>query len=178
MSSHDRTQVTGFLAFGRFERNPAALLAAQCGRPFALIEVAYEAVDEFLASLDRSTFNRLLMLGVAGRATTMRIERVARNIVDASPDVRQFTRGPGPIDPSGPATLHGTLWTPSVCDRPSDVRCVSDDAGCYLCNYLYYRALQLFPDKRVGFLHVVPEDQWSIDRQLEAFADVIAEIEA
>jgi len=169
--------VTGFLAFEGFEFNPSATIAERCGRPFALIEVSYAAVDDYLASLDASRFDQLLLTGVAGRSTRMRVERFARNVVDARVDVRHFTRGPGPIDPLGLAELRGTLWTDSICDRATDVRCGSDDAGGYLCNYIYYRALQMFPGKRVGFLHVAPEEHLPIDRQLHVLSELLAELE-
>src|SRR5437763_6615174 len=109
----DRTLVTGFLAFGEFAVNPSALLAESSGRSFELIEVAFLAADEFVARLDPSSFDRLLMLGVAGKSSRMRLEQVARNRIGPRGDMRGFVPGAvgaSAIDPNGPDLLHGTFW--------------------------------------------------------------------
>src|SRR5213592_2679365 len=97
----DRTLVTGFLAFGEFAINPSALLAEASGRRFELIEVAYAAADEFVARLDPGSFDRLVMLGVAGKSSSMRLEQVARNRIGPRGDVRGFVSA-GAVEPDGP----------------------------------------------------------------------------
>ena len=84
----DRTFVTGFLAFEGFDVNPSALLAERSGRRFELIEVSYSAVDAFLERLKPDSFDRWLMLGVAGKSSHMRTENFARNVIGARSDVR------------------------------------------------------------------------------------------
>ena len=159
----DRLLVTGFTAFGEFAVNPSALLGERCGRRFELIEVAYAAADAFLERVrNDDSFDRLLMLGVSARRRRLAIERCARNEIDAAPDVRGEARGPGPIDPTGPATLATTL----LADHAARSECFSDDAGCYLCNYLLYRALRvLSPQVRVGFIHVPPLEVMPLEAQ-------------
>lgn len=172
----DRTLVIGFLAFGRFRVNPSALLAQSCGRPFELLEVSYAAVDGFLdrVAVAHGTFDRLLMLGLRGRGTTVELERLARNHVGAEPDVRGVTRGPAPIEPGAPDVLPTTL----VCATPEMPPSFSDDAGCYLCNYIYYGALRRLPGKRVGFVHVPPEDVMPLDEQRRVLFRLIASVES
>jgi pyrrolidone-carboxylate peptidase len=177
MSFHaapDRTLVTGFLAFGRFDTNPSALLAQSCDRRHQLIEVAFEAVDEFLDHLNPLSFDRLLMLGVCGTSDRFRLECVARNIIGADPDVRLQIRGPGPIDPSAPPTLNTTLWASARV--PAEL--IHHDAGCYLCNYAYFRALTRFPQKQVGFCHVPPMEVMAIDNQRDLLRQLIDQIES
>jgi pyrrolidone-carboxylate peptidase len=53
----------------------------------------------------------------------------------------------------------------------------SADAGCYLCNYLYYRALRRLPGKRVGFVHVPPLDVLPFEDQRRVLAGLIDRIE-
>jgi pyrrolidone-carboxylate peptidase len=53
----------------------------------------------------------------------------------------------------------------------------SDNAGCYLCNYVYYRALRRFPAKRVGFVHVPPLDVMPLDAQRERLAHLLSALE-
>jgi pyroglutamyl-peptidase len=170
------TLVTGFREFGGFAANPSALLAASCGRPFELLEVSYHAVDEFLDRLARLThsFDQLLMLGLRARGTTMDVETVARNWVGEVPDVRGAVRGPAPIEVGAPDTMPSTLFEGAPSLAPLSP---SDDAGCYLCNYLYYRALRLLPAKRVGFVHVPPTAVMPLDAQRHALALLLDAIE-
>ena len=173
-----RTLVSGFLAFEGFPVNPSALLAANCGRRFELIEVAYESVDEFVGALDTTSFDRLLMLGVAGRSSCMRVERIARNVVGARSDVRGAARAPGPIEPNAPAQLSGTLWTSPAWSTESGDWRPSDDAGEYLCNYIYWRALRQFTKKAIGFLHVPPTEQMDLARQQRALGQILDRLES
>ena len=167
-----RTFVTGFHGFGGFAVNPSGLLAESCGRPFELLEVSYHAVDEFLDRLARSSesFDQLLMLGLRARGTTIDVEIVARNWVGEVPDVRGAARGPAPIEVGAPDTMKSTLFDGAPSAAPLSP---SDDAGCYLCNYIYYRALRLLPAKRVGFVHVPPTTVTPLDAQRLALARLL-----
>lgn len=170
-----RLLVTGFGAFGEFDENPSSLLASGCGFEHHLLEVSFKAVDAFLAGLDGGSFDALLMLGVAGKAEGFRVETVARNWIGPIPDVRGERHGPGLLDPAAPPRLASTLWPASLlADAP--LRAASVDAGDYLCNYLFFRALQAFPDKRVGFLHVPPVSVVPIEEQRQMLAGVLAEL--
>lgn len=172
-----RTLVTGFREFGGFAVNPSALLAASCGRPFELLEVSYAAVDDFLDRLESTgqPFDQLVMLGLRGDGTAIDCEQVARNQVGGTPDVRGVVRGPGPIEPGAPEQLRTTLFGPPAIDALlSD----SDDAGCYLCNYVYYRALRRFPGRRVGFVHVPPPHILPLDVQRARVARLLDAVEA
>ena len=57
--------VTGFGSFGEVIENPSAALAASSGCSYEVLEVSFEAVDQFLERLDRGSFDKLLLLGVA-----------------------------------------------------------------------------------------------------------------
>lgn len=180
----DRTLVTGFLAFGEFTVNPSALLAESSGRPFRLIEVAYGAADESIAQLDPANFERLLMIGVDGRASHMRLEQIARNRVGPRPDVRGFSPCMGSetataLDPDAPDVLVGTLWQRfSALAADTARRQVADDAGTYLCNYLYYRALARFgATHAVGFLHIPPVDRLALPVQQQVLQEILQVIE-
>jgi pyroglutamyl-peptidase len=169
-----RTFITGFLAFGDVVENPSALLAQSLGRRFELLEVTYAAVDAFVERVAReqNDIERLLMLGVRRRGSGVDLERRARNEIGALPDARGEIRGPGPIAPDGPAEVMTTLFHPSV--APS----FSDDAGCYLCNYAYYRALRRLPEKRVGFVHVPPVEVMPLDAQRQVLVELLRTLES
>lgn len=170
-----RLLVTGFGAFGEFDNNPSSLLAPECGCEHCVLEVSFKAVDAFLAGLDPESFDALLMLGVAGKAEAMRVETVARNWIGPVLDVRGERHGPGLLDPAAPPRLAATLW-PAELLADAPLRAASIDAGDYLCNYLFFRALQAFPDKRVGFLHVPPVSVVAIEEQQRMLGEVVAEL--
>ena len=130
-----RTLVTGFLPFRGFSVNPSALLAQSCGRSFELLEVAYEAVDGWLDRIEAAggEFDQLVMIGLRGDGNSFYLEQLARNEIGATPDVRGVVRGPGPIEPDGPAQVTGTLFdTAPLCvvatmsSRPSAFDGTSD----------------------------------------------------
>lgn len=172
-----RTFVTGFLGFGRFDENPSATLARESGRPFALLEVRYAAVDRFLEALDPNAFDALLMLGVAGGATRFRLERVGRNRHGPLPDVGGHVPTGETID-DGNGAIASTLWCDAtVAACVGDDVATSDDAGDYLCNYALRRALRAFPTKRVGFLHVPPVESVAIEAQRATLDRVLRSIE-
>jgi pyroglutamyl-peptidase len=156
--------VTGFGSFLDHGENPSSVLAQCLGGQE--LEVSYAAVDEFLDGL--GAFDAWLQLGLAARATTMLYETVGRNFVGDVPDVRGVVAGPGVIDPMGPPALAATLWHARAVEC-EDVR-PSTDAGGYMCNYVLYRALSRWPDRRIGFLHVPPFAVMSFERQRDLVA--------
>lgn len=147
-----RTLVTGFGPFGAIAENPSSHLASASQRSFQVLEVAYAAVDQFVQELSPDSFDVLVMIGVARLASRMRLETTARNQVGSDADVRGIVLGPGPIDPAGPALIIASM----MISPQNDYWEPSDNAGEYLCNYVFYRAIKKFPDKRVCFVHVPP----------------------
>jgi len=175
----DRTFVTGFGAFQDIAVNPSSKLAETCGRPFRNLEVAFQAVDDFVQELSPATFDRLLMLGVASSRDRLTPELFARNMLGPSKDVRGYARE-GFIVPEAPLLLESTLWTPQILSEivaydPHTK--ISMDAGEYLCNYISYRALQRFPDKQVGFLHVPSESHLPLAEQSATLERILSVIE-
>lgn len=174
-----RTLVTGFGPFGTVTDNPSGRLAEGSGRPFQVLEVAYAAADAFLAAVDPEGFDTLLMLGVATSRDRITPELFARNWRGAAPDVRDVTL-PGPIEDGQPLLIESTLWNAHLVAglSVSPGLFASLDAGSYLCNYLSYRAIRLFPQKRVGFLHVPPFGKVPPERQAEVLGEVLKAIAA
>lgn len=157
--------ITGFGPFEGNPVNPSGLLAEASGLPYILIEVTFEAVERALPKLE--PYDSVLLLGVASGSAQFRAEHVAHNWIGSFPDVGGVQGGPGAIDPQLPFQLAGTLWpSPGESDEGE---IDSADAGGYLCNYLYFRALATYPEKQIGFLHVPSLHQLPIERQLEHF---------
>lgn len=166
--------ITGFDRFPGSPVNPSGLVAARLmgrRRP-ALVgtrriahvfATRYDAVDrELPALLAREKPDIVIMFGVATGSRRVRIEERARNRIGLFPDAggrrpavrtiapqRDALRNPRPI-----ARLVNAACTAGL------AAAASRNAGTYLCNYIYWRALEAaaLPDGPafVIFIHLPP----------------------
>jgi pyroglutamyl-peptidase len=165
--------ITGFGRFPGAPFNPSGPLAlalarrrrpalADVRRAVHIFETSYAKVDRDLPKLiARHKPDILLMFGLAARTPYLRVEMRARNAMSILfPDVSGFrpmdraiahgrsdARGRAPF-----ARLLGAARTTGMRSR------LSRDAGRYLCNYVYFRALEA---SRSGtplalFIHIPP----------------------
>lgn len=167
-----RVLVTGFSEFPGVPDNPTerlvGALADDGWRPAAAARAhhlvlkteygaAAAALDATLAGFDPDV---VVSFGVHGGADALRVECVARNRVSQARADNAGTIPAGAID-DGPPALAGTFDAVRVCEavraRGVPVR-LSHDAGTYLCNFAYYRALRWGAgrSRSVGFVHVPP----------------------
>jgi pyroglutamyl-peptidase len=168
-----RVLLTGFGPFPGAPFNPSAALAtalAHRRRPaLAGIERAahvfattYASVDRDLPKLIAQKPDIVLMFGLAGRRRYLCIETRARNAVSLLfPDADGHRQQRGVIALRGPAARQGNAPVASLAGAtrasPRPAR-LSRDAGRYLCNYAYWRALERVRGSRplVQFVHVPP----------------------
>ncbi len=166
-----RLLVTGFGPFGLHEANPSQLLAESSGQPFHILTVTYAEVDDYLSRDPLAEFDAWLMIGVHGTAEHFHLETVAKNWNGLHPDIAGVVSGPGPIDPRLPAQIHGSLWRGWPDQEAAEF---SHDAGSYLCNYLFFRALSTYPYRRLGFLHVPTETKMPLSEQQRHLQEILA----
>ena len=149
--------ITGFGRFPGAPFNPSGPLARAVGkrqRPaFAAIrrvvhifETSYAAVDRDLPKLiAQHKPDIVLMFGLAARTPHVRIETRARNARSTLfPDVTGYRPDAREIAPGQPAAYGNAAFAQLLAaSRRSRVRSkLSRDAGRYLCNYVYWRALE------------------------------------
>jgi len=122
----------------------------------------YAAVDRDLPKLFAEKPDVILMIGLAARRRQLCIETRARNALSVLyPDAGGYRPQRGVIVRGGPSALRGAarfanlLGAVRAIDFPARL---SRDAGRYLCNYAYWRALERARDGRplVQFLHIPP----------------------
>jgi len=166
--------ITGFGRFPGAPVNPSGLMATRLVRrrrpAFAatrriahVFATRYDAVDrELSALLKQEKPDIVVMFGVATRSHRVRIEERARNRIAMFPDAgghRPVTRTIAPHrdaqrNPLPVTRLVKAARTAGVVAAPSR------NAGAYLCNYVYWRALEAAagPDGPglVVFVHVPP----------------------
>lgn len=170
--------ITGFGAFGSHKENPTSILVPKLDCPFQLLEVSFQAVEDFLDSDSLTGFSAWLMLGVHGSATKLHLELRAQNHIGPHPDVRGSIQGPAPIDPRAPSQLSSTLWTTEHHHIESEFQHPTIDAGDYLCNYAFFRGLQTFPELKIGFLHCPTFEQMNEQTQLKEIKRIIEELKS
>jgi pyroglutamyl-peptidase len=165
-----RVLITGFGPFPGAPFNPSAALAetlARRRRPaLAGIEHAvhifattYASVDCDLPKLFAQKPDVVLMFGVAGRRRQLCVETRARNAVSLLfPDASGHRPRHGVIKLRGPAALTGNAPFARLAGAAGPRARLSRDAGRYLCNYVYWRALEQVRGTRplVQFVHIPP----------------------
>jgi pyroglutamyl-peptidase len=164
--------------FGRFPGapfNPSGLIAtalARRRRPALagtrrvahVFDVRYADVDRDLAVLlARERPDIVLLFGLAGRAPHLRIEQIARNRMSVLfPDAGGYRPVQPAIAPGSTALRNPHPLARLVeAAREAGVRAApSRNAGSYLCNYIYWRALERARvpggPRLVAFIHVPP----------------------
>jgi pyroglutamyl-peptidase len=166
-----RAVLAGFGPFPGAPSNPSAALAqalARRRRPALenvvravhVFATSYACVDRDLPQLFAENPDIVLMFGLAGRRRHISIETRARNAVwTLFPDAGGHRPSRSVIHSGGPGARRG--HAPFVrllgAMRGSKVAArLSDDAGRYLCNYAYWRALERAHDGRplVQFVHI------------------------
>ncbi len=170
-----RILLTGFEPFGDFAANPSQAIVERLAadhRPdrgydlcTAILLVAYaEAAERILALLAETRPDAVLLLGVAGKRSTISLERVALNLDEAAkPDNRGEKTDGRLIVPGGPVGYWSTLPLPrfyaALVEHGIPVS-MSHDAGAYLCNHVFYVTRHALETAGrpipCGFVHVPP----------------------
>jgi pyroglutamyl-peptidase len=165
--------ITGFGRFPGAPFNPSGPLARALGarrrpafagirRTVHIFQTSYAAVDQDLPKLIATVKpDIVLMFGLAARTPYLRVEALARNaksilFPDVSghrPDQRAIARGKAAQRGAAPFTR--LIAAGRSARAPTRL---SRDAGRYLCNYVYWRALEA---SRSGttlaqFIHIPP----------------------
>ena len=168
-----RVLLIGFGPFPGAPFNPSAALVkalarrrrpalAEILRTTHVFETTYAAVDRDLPKLFAAKPDIVLMFGLAGRRRQLCIETQARNAVSVLfPDASGYRpqrgvisawRASGAARPAPFAALLGAVRASHFPAR------LSRDAGRYLCNYAYWRALERARNGQplVQFVHIPP----------------------
>jgi pyroglutamyl-peptidase len=187
--------LAGFGPFPGAPVNPSGVLAkalvrsrrpalTRLHRTATVFATSYAAVDRGLPKLFAEKPDIVLVFGLAGRRRHVCIETRARNAVSVLfPDASRHRPPLSVIRPGGPQALTGPApfaqLVGAVRLRKVPVR-LSRDAGRYVCNYIYWRALERAPKGRplVQFVHIPavslnPQRKRRGSRRSLSFADLI-----
>ncbi len=177
--------VTYFGPFKSFQTNPAQIIAKLLEErfkdnpliDFKYLDVSFQAIDSFL-SQELNDYSHIFQLGVASKSSKMRLELVANNLVDGI-DINNVIKKEI-IDCNSQEKI-ATNFLKSQLDYFKNIYpesiLISENTGNYLCNYLYYKSLSKFKEKKILFIHVANfidiVDSVSKDNQVEIIDFII-----
>ncbi len=178
--------VSGFEAFGEISVNPTELLIEALKRneiitpdgmliTAALLPVTFaDSFDVLEVAIQKEQPDIVIAFGVANGRDAIELERVAINCKDAKiPDNNGFWPQDEWIDKKGEAAYFSGLPIRGIERRlaAAQIPCrISNSAGTYVCNYLFYRLMALCHKShiRAGFIHVPSEASLSLLEQKRA----------
>lgn len=145
--------LTGFEPFGGDPSNPSWTVAARLDGlavgSHAIVSRGLpvdgaRAVPLLLDLLESLSPAAVVMLGLTGDRPQLSLERVAVNVADYRiPDNAGLRRADAPLAPDGPAAYFTTLPTRAILEswRAAGIPgYLSDSAGTFLCNEVFYAA--------------------------------------
>jgi pyroglutamyl-peptidase len=180
--------ITSFGPFNDFEENPSNqvmnLLKEKvsstwdCLINWHTLDVSYSYVDQFENLISKDNFDLVLHLGVATNDSLLRFELIAKNecsgkdVQGRDPEKRYIDKENGDLVSSFDINILNKLQL----KHPNKIR-FSNDAGTYLCNYLYYKSLLIFRNNSsVLFVHIADFQNNSKAVSPEEQAQILAEI--
>ena len=188
--------LTGFEPFGRFLINSSWEVAkevAKCCTEELIdcrveqLPVSFNQVGDALRRLvAEHQYDVVLMLGQASSADSIRLERVALNLMDArGADNDGFAPSELPIEETGEAAYFTQVPIKQLREvllREGIEATISNSAGLYVCNRTYYEALCLVAEGVVGsalFVHlpcINEESEWGVEKMCRAMMIIIKEL--
>ncbi|HGS5162982.1 TPA: pyroglutamyl-peptidase I [Vibrio harveyi] len=183
--------ITGFEPFGGESINPALEAVKRLnGRKLDGGEVVmcqvpvtrHESIEAVIESIELHQPDIVITVGQAAGRTAITPERVAINVDDFRiPDNSGHQPIDEPVIPGGPDAYFTTLPIKAITRalQQENIPCqVSNTAGTFVCNHLFYGVQHYLRDKSVrhGFVHIplLPE-QDSSGNQPTMLLDVIVE---
>ncbi|XP_064618535.1 pyroglutamyl-peptidase 1-like [Lineus longissimus] len=125
----------------------------------AEIPVEYDTVNDIIPKMWRSHKPHLVVhVGVSGIARNLTLEQCAHNDGITMEDVKGRVPLTHCCIEGSPKKLTSELQMNVICDKVNRCGCgvtsvVSHDPGRYLCNYIFYKSLDIDPS-RTAFIHV------------------------
>ena len=183
--------ITGFEAFGDLIINPTALLVEALKKdqikipqgmlitPVLLPVTFADSFKILEARIKEERPDTVLSFGVARGRDAVELERVAINCIDASiPDNQGYRPQDERINEKGDAAYFSSLPLRKIESklREAHIPCrISNSAGTYVCNYLFYKLMEQVQKTKVkaGFIHMPYEASLSMHEQKRAVSLIL-----
>lgn len=150
--------LTGFEPFDGRPSNPSQMLAEFLSQEFQtshlILPVSYGRSIQVLKShLEQHTYDFILMFGLASDRDKVYLERVGLNLMDSRiPDADGDHPQGEKIDSQGEGAFFSGLPLKKWIENSE--MAISNSAGAYVCNFIYYQMLQGSYGEKSLFVHV------------------------
>ncbi|WPU65073.1 pyroglutamyl-peptidase I family protein [Peredibacter starrii] len=188
-----RILISGFEAFGGRSTNPTATMVRniELGRlhvPEGIdlntillpvtFERAFHVMEEKIQTFRPDV---VLAFGLASSRHEIDLERVAINCLDAEIDDNNGHRPMDrPISEKGETAYFSTLplrqFEIALKEKGFPVK-ISNSAGTFVCNYLFYKLMESQLVRYAGFIHVPLQETLSEEKLLEAVSVILSDCE-
>ncbi len=163
--------VTGFKPFLGHDQNPSERLSVELAQNFSEVESlvlpvefgrAFEVLNQHL---QQRTYDYIVLLGQAAGRHRISIEKIGLNWAETHQhDEAGLKPVNGPLVAGAELALMTKFPVDEVIQKLSDLKLpvhVSFSAGTYICNDLYFRAMESHRDLKIVFVHVplLPEQK-------------------
>ncbi len=167
--------ITGFGPFGDVKENPSQKLLKSLNELLPqdkficeVLPVSYSFCEDWILEQNRHEFAFVLHFGVAMKSEKIRLEKKAKNFCGEGKDITGFSKT-GLIKENEPKSLVSQVNTEHLAEwlNNEGFPCeVSEDAGDYLCNFLYFISLLHFSGN-VLFVHIPSEKVVAIEELIQ-----------
>ena len=185
--NESRVLITGFGPFADFNQNPSEMLLFDLIRELdktkyklAILPVSYKRVNDWLKVNLNESFKLVVHFGLSAKNDEIKLETTAKNECGSQPDVDNVI-----LDVVSVAELP-KLETDldlkkikTLLSKEGIKAAISNDAGNYLCNYVYFKTLEKFHEmnekKKSVFVHIPPAENLNSE-DLKNFALKLLEL--
>jgi len=181
-----RILITSFGPFNDFKVNPSNQIMERLKQKinltplpdnlfvFETIDVTWSGVSKFIQAKQIEKFDFIFHLGVASNESKIRIETSGQNI-QSGKDIENIRPNDKQIIKNEPNL--NTNFSIEVLNNfvsNNDFISISNDAGSFLCNYLYYKSLYFLGKKSsVLFIHTADTQNQPKAPNIECQAEII-----
>ena len=176
---------TAFGPFDKFAENPSQLVLEELERISSSLEnniFSYDLLDVSFSAIDRyqinATHDFIIHMGVATGSKHMRFELMGKNEKEGK-DVDGLVLPKGPIfeGQSNIQTSFPLSVLENIVEKYKNEVVFSEDAGNYLCNYVYFNSLLSKRENTVVlFIHIADFQHSTLAPSCELQAKIILEL--
>lgn len=153
---------TYFGPYSDFEINPSEILANEIEKnrentsiDFMKLDVSFSSVENLIAKIQENNYEYIILTGVSRNSKKIKLETQAKNFIEGS-DIFHIKKN-GAINLKSSSHLNTNFpkekYNSIISSFPNQIT-DSTNAGKYLCNYTYFKLLDLFEIENIIFIHI------------------------
>lgn len=181
--------ITSFGPYNEFDPNPSQVLMKYVQKHyrkknvtivFQTLETSYEYCEQWIQHVHLSNYDLIIHTGVDGMADAFELEKFAARIPNyPQTDNDNNTSENRAVFDTGDDLYATHINLDSVIKNIQSNYCVlvSEDAGAYLCNFIYYLSSYTAQQRHVPtdiiFVHIPPFENLDLQHQYPIFKNVL-----